>query len=267
VSNLAVRILTAVVLAPLLVLAIRWQNPIGVWFAVIMATALALNEYFAITMQRAGDRAFGVATGLVYAALVYWAPGAAVAAAAAAVVVAAFLFFLLRPGAELQAAVSRVGLTTYGVFYVALLSFVALLKRDHATRGDVWVYLLLTVTWFSDTAAYFAGRAFGRHKLYPQISPGKTWEGALGGLAGSFGAAALAHLWYMPELGWGHAALVSIPAGALGQLGDLCESLLKRAYGVKDSGKVLPGHGGLLDRIDALLFATPYVYFYARFAL
>jgi phosphatidate cytidylyltransferase len=155
-------------------------------------------------------------------------------------------------------------MTAYGALYVGLLMFIALLKRDQGARGGGWVFLLLTVTWFGDTFAYAAGRLAGRHKLYPRISPGKTWEGAVGGLVGSFAAAALAHAWYLPELSWAGAAGVALPAGALGQVGDLCESLLKRAYGVKDSGALLPGHGGLLDRIDALLFAAPYVYYCAR---
>ena len=109
-----------------------------------------------------------------------------------------------------------------------------------------------------------AGRAFGRHKLYPAISPGKTVEGAIGGLLGSVLAVVLAKLFYLGgPLAWWDCAALAIPAGALGQVGDLCESMIKRAYGVKDSGTILPGHGGILDRVDALIFSSPVVYFYA----
>jgi len=264
-SNLSARLLTAAGLAPLLILAIRWSNPIAVWALVMMATSLALREYFAITTAVAIERGFGIVLGVGYAALLYWVDNIAVAAGAV-VVVTAFGFYLFRSGDDIKTAIARVGTTAYGVLYCALLTYIALLKRDHGDRGGAWVFLLLTVTWFGDTGAYAAGRIAGRHKLYPKVSPGKTWEGAVGGLAGSFAAAALAHVWYMPWLGWGHAAALSLPAGALGQVGDLCESLLKRAYGVKDSGVLLPGHGGLLDRIDGVLFAAPYVYFYARWA-
>ena len=264
-GNLAARLGTATVLAPLLLLAMWWRNPIGVWILVALASALALGEYFRITSQVRAERAFGVGLGLAYAILIYWVEDIG-AAASAGVVVIAFGFYLFRLGDDMKTAVARVGTTAYGVLYVALLTYLAMLKRDQGVRGGAWVFLTLTITWFGDTGAYTAGRIAGRHKLYPRVSPGKTWEGALGGLGGSFGAAALAHAFYLPQLGWGHAVALALPASALGQVGDLCESLLKRAYGVKDSGALLPGHGGLLDRIDAVLFAAPYVYFYARWA-
>jgi phosphatidate cytidylyltransferase len=262
-SNLTARILTAAVLIPVLLVCILWRNPIGVWGLVFIATGLALYEYFQITTRARREQLFGIALGLMYAAVLYWVDRAAVAAGAG-VVVATFVFYLFRRGDDLKDALAHVGTTTYGVLYVALLSYLAMLKRDQGTYGTEWVILVLTVTWCGDTGAYAAGRLTGKHKLYPKISPGKTWEGALGGLLGSFGAAALAHALYLRDLTWTQAALVSIPAAVLGQVGDLCESLLKRAYGVKDSGHVLPGHGGLLDRIDALLFAAPYIYFFAH---
>ena len=124
--------------------------------------------------------------------------------------------------------------------------------------------LTLTVTWLNDSFAYFAGRAFGRRKLYERISPSKTWEGALGGAAGSIAGALIVREIWLPELpSWG-AAFIGAGAAVLGPLGDLSESMLKRAFGAKDSGRLLPGHGGLLDRIDALLFNAPFVLFCAR---
>jgi phosphatidate cytidylyltransferase len=122
---------------------------------------------------------------------------------------------------------------------------------------------VLMTAFFGDTLAYFAGRAFGKTKLYPAISPGKTRAGAVGGMAGSFLAAALANLWFFKDLGWGHGAAITLVGSALGQSGDLVESMLKRSCGVKDSGKLLPGHGGMLDRIDAVLLIAPWVYLYA----
>src|SRR5262249_38276669 len=101
----------------------------------------------------------------------------------------------------------------------------------------------------------------------PNVSPKKTIIGGVGGMIGSFGALVLAKLWYLPSLTWIDCVLIAVPANILGQMGDLCESLLKRSVGVKDSGKLLPGHGGMLDRIDALLFTAPYVYAYATWAL
>jgi phosphatidate cytidylyltransferase len=174
----------------------------------------------------------------------------------------AAILHLVRFG-ELASVGGRVGLMVFGFVYVPLLlTPIGLVKRF--PDGHDWVFLILTVTWLSDTGAYAAGRALGRHKLYPAISPGKSVEGAVGGLLSSLGAAVLAKLTYMPQLGWLDVVLISLPGGALGQVGDLVESMLKRAFGVKDSGWIIPGHGGLLDRIDALLFCVPYVYFYAR---
>jgi phosphatidate cytidylyltransferase len=154
-----------------------------------------------------------------------------------------------------------------GTLYVALLlTFVALLKK-RGPDGGAWVFIVLTCTWLSDTGAYFAGRFIGPYwpaKLYPSVSPKKTVIGGLGGLVASFLALAIAKLWYLPTLSWLDCVLVAIPANVLGQTGDLCESLLKRSVGVKDSGALLPGHGGILDRVDALLFVAPYVYAFAR---
>jgi phosphatidate cytidylyltransferase len=268
-SNLAARLLTAALVVPVLLVAIFWSNPIGVWVIVIVATGLALREWFTVTM---GDDSvalwLGVAIGLAYGSALYWLTRFAFESVAM-LVLFSFLASLVRVGdtpETMRKAAERVGVTAFGVLYCGLLAFLALLKREQGPNGYKWILLLLSVTWLGDTGAYAAGRIAGRHKLYSKVSPGKTWEGALGGLAWSFGAAAVAHLWYFPELSWGHAAAVSLPAGALGVVGDLCESMWKRAYGVKDSGALLPGHGGILDRIDALLFAAPYFYFFSHWA-
>jgi phosphatidate cytidylyltransferase len=150
----------------------------------------------------------------------------------------------------------------FGFLYVpVLLTPIILMRR--LPDGSDWVFLTLTLTFFCDTGAYAAGRLFGRHKLYPAVSPKKTLEGAAGGLLAAFGAGVLAHLWYMPQLGWSDALAVCVPGAALSMAGDLVESLIKRGEGIKDSGRIIPGHGGLLDRIDALLFSAPYVYLYA----
>jgi phosphatidate cytidylyltransferase len=270
-SNLAARLLTAAVVVPFLLLAIHWSNPIGVWLVVLTATALGLHEFYAMTLadRPRGERAVALIVGLGVAAAVYWlgVDGLALALCLGAATVVAFLYYLFAYG-EVESVAHRVAATLAGALYVGvLLAFVALLKRRGAD-GGAWVIITLTVTWFGDTGAYFAGRFLGPYwprKLYAAVSPKKTLIGALGGLAGSFGAMALAKSWYLPSVSWVDCALVALPAGALGQMGDLCESLLKRSVGVKDSGALLPGHGGILDRIDALLFCAPYVFFYTRY--
>ncbi len=269
-SNLAARLLTAAVLIPVLIVAIVWTNPIAVWAIVYVATFLGLREYYNMTLpnQPVAERAFGIACGMLFAGVIYWFDNSphVIVAALAVITVASFLFYLFRYR-DMQTVAPRVAHMISGVLYVALLlTFVALLKK-RGSDGGAWVFITLTCTWFSDTGAYFAGRFLGPvwpAKLYESVSPKKTVIGGLGGLAGSFIALVVAKLWYLPSLTWADCALVAIPANVLGQMGDLCESMLKRSVGVKDSGALLPGHGGMLDRIDALLFSAPYIYFYAR---
>lgn len=122
--------------------------------------------------------------------------------------------------------------------------------------GPSFVVLSMGIAWSSDTGAYFAGRFFGKRKLAPRVSPSKTVEGAIGGMAGSVVWAVIAHFWFLHDLPLLHAIVLAAVANVLGQLGDLAESLIKRSTGVKDSGSILPGHGGLLDRIDALMFTA-----------
>ena len=128
--------------------------------------------------------------------------------------------------------------------------------------------LVLVVMWLGDTGAYFAGRFLGKHKLYEAVSPKKTWEGAFGGIAGSLVAAIVMKLTrFHDALPWLDLVLIAVPGAMLGQMGDLVESLFKRSTGVKDSGSILPGHGGILDRIDAVLFFAPYMLVYVQLRL
>jgi phosphatidate cytidylyltransferase len=154
--------------------------------------------------------------------------------------------------------------TIAGILYIGwLLSHLVALRGLDSGRN--LVFMVLFVTWVSDTTAFFVGRRFGRHKLAPAISPGKTWEGTMGGVCG---AVVVSILFFTPTLfqlplGAGQVILLSVAVSILGQVGDLIESLLKRNLGVKDSGRLMPGHGGVLDRIDSLILAGIVVYYYA----
>jgi phosphatidate cytidylyltransferase len=146
-----------------------------------------------------------------------------------------------------------------GLCYIPLpLALLILLRM--APGGMTWVFLLCAVIFAGDTAALYAGTLWGRHKLSPSISPGKTVEGALAGLAANLAIGAAAKAVFLSELGWIPCLMFAIAAGGAGQIGDLFESELKRMSNVKDSGGILPGHGGILDRVDALLFAAPVAY-------
>jgi len=271
VSNLVARLATALVAVPILLAAIFWSNPLGVFGIVFLATGLGLREWVNISIPAApvGERTLGVILGLALSAQLYFCTsnGLALAISLAAATLIVFIYLLFKYETVETVAV-RFSALLVGMLYVSvLLSFVALMKK-RGPDGGYWVLLTLTAVWFSDTGAYFAGRFLGPTfpgKLYEAMSPKKTRIGGLGGLISSVLAAVVAKLWYLPGLTWLDCALIAIPANILGQLGDLAESMLKRSVGVKDSGALLPGHGGMLDRIDALLFAAPYIYAYATF--
>jgi phosphatidate cytidylyltransferase len=156
--------------------------------------------------------------------------------------------------------------TVAGILYVGwLLSFMVALRLD---AGRNWVFLALFTIFASDTAAFFVGRALGRHRLAPRISPHKTWEGAVGGVVGAIVVSLLFTLsspLHLP-LGYGQAILLGLLVSVFGQLGDLAESLLKRSSGMKESGILMPGHGGLLDRMDSVVFAGLVVYYFFLFS-
>jgi phosphatidate cytidylyltransferase len=152
--------------------------------------------------------------------------------------------------------------TVFGIGYVNWLLGYAFWLRD-LEAGKEWVLLLVWVTWLGETAAYLVGSIAGRHALAPRVSPKKTVEGALAQLVVSVLAAVIARAWFFPALTLPGAMFVGVLLGVTGQVGDLVESALKRSVGTKDTGSLIPGHGGVLDRIDSLLFNTPVLFYYA----
>lgn len=203
------------------------------------------------------------------------------AAAGAVILLAAFSLFLLnmlsgrgRPveveageaapasdPALFRAAAADVLARTFGLVYVALpFSFLPLVKGFD--RGEWWIMTLFFIIWGNDTFAYYTGRTLGRHKLSPRISPKKTVEGAAGGLVGGIIAALICRTLFGLDVQAPALVAFAIVAGVVGITGDLAESVLKRAAGVKDSGNLIPGHGGVLDRTDSLLFAFPLLYYF-----
>ena len=262
-SNLIARVVTALVLLPG-VLWLIWRG--GVPFALLIAVVAALCalELNALPRPRLTAAAIVSAGGAFLVPLIQEVPLGVltVSAVMSGVVILSSADALLFEE-ETANAPRRVALAVLGAAYPGIL-LAALLPLRQMPRGQWWILLAVTVTWLNDTFAYFAGRAFGRHKLYERISPSKTWEGAAGGAFGSIaGALAVQQIW-IPELPLWGAVIIGAGAAVLGPIGDLSESMLKRAYGAKDSGRILPGHGGLLDRIDALLFNAPFVLLCAR---
>jgi len=175
------------------------------------------------------------------------------------------LSVLVQPDPMSQAG-WRMGWLIAGPLYIGG-AIAAIAKLHHLEHGGTWVVLSMMLAWGSDTGGYFAGKAFGKHKLYERISPKKTIEGAVGGLVAVTAMAVAVRTLWLPELSILEAVILALVAGAVGQAGDLCVSVIKRSTGVKDSGKIIPGHGGLLDRIDALMFTAIVTLLFTRWVL
>ncbi|MFQ5779410.1 MAG: phosphatidate cytidylyltransferase [Nitrospiria bacterium] len=173
---------------------------------------------------------------------------------------AIFVYFLFS-FSDIKTALVDSAVLFLGVAYISgLLSYLILLR--HLSDGRSLVLFLLLVVWGGDAVAYYVGRSFGKRKLYPKVSPNKTIEGAIGGLAGSFLGGGLAKLTAIALFSWTDILVLSLLLGGFGQLGDLTESLLKRSAGVKDSSGLIPAHGGLFDKLDSIAFAAPVFYYY-----
>ncbi|HSC87543.1 MAG TPA: phosphatidate cytidylyltransferase [Polyangiaceae bacterium] len=264
-SNLVVRLATAFTLGPLLLVLLFW-GPVWAWAAfLVLAATLASRELLGMTHPAdPGSRWLGsiVSGALAWCAYSWREDPRLFFSAVVVVVIFSALVPLVRLG-EIPTAALRVLGGISAPFYVGvLLMTLAMLRRDQGATGPAYVFLTLTLAWMGDTGGYVLGRAIGKTQLYPAVSPKKTREGLLGSVLFATGAGILASCTYLPDLPLGHGALLGVFGALLGQSGDLVESLLKRSTGVKDSGALLPGHGGLLDRIDALLVVGPLVYLY-----
>lgn len=257
------RVLVAVVAVPAILALLYVVPPIGFYLLVLAAAIVASLELFGMVAPR--DRGTAVLGAIVTVAVsvAIWVFGKdprVIPTVLIVVPVFGLMLPLFRLG-DIATAGLRAATFAFGPLYCAIpLTLLALLQRDHHPG---FVILSLVLAWLSDTGGYFAGRFFGKHKLYEAVSPKKTIEGAIGGLVGAVIGAIVGSFWYLQgRLPLMHAVPLAIVAAALGQAGDLSESLLKRSVGVKDSGGILPGHGGILDRIDALMLTASSVYLY-----
>lgn len=264
------RWVSALAILPVLILVIVQG---GFAFALFIAavSVITLREYFRIVYNQT-DRSLvsllpviGFATCLAMVSATYFGFFGHVPALMAAnlilIGVAGVFKFKTDPG-FLDAASKQV----QGIVYVPLLLSFIILTRE-GPDGAAWIFFLLFLVFFGDIGAYYAGSYFGKHRLCPAVSPGKTVEGALGGLAACIGIGILFRHFFLPHLSFVLCILLFIVVGIVGPVGDLFESMLKRKSDVKDSGAIMPGHGGLLDRIDAVLFAAPVVYYFKAYLM
>jgi len=255
------RVVSAAVLIPPLFLLLMYGPAWGFFLLVSGIIVLGLREYYELA-------------GLGRARLLVWAGPilgwilcltfflANTLAAGFVIVLMLFVFIVegLASGREHDEVVRTIASAVLGVFYVAwLLSYLVLIRA--LPNGERYIIIFVLAVWFGDTAAYYWGSAFGRRKLAPRISPGKTVEGSVACVVGALAGALLARWLFLPEFSPGIASALGLITGVVGQVGDISESVLKRRAGVKDSGTLIPGHGGMLDRVDSILFTGPAVYY------
>lgn len=275
-SNLIIRVVSALSLLPV----VLWLLMQGGYYTIgllMIVAFISFYEYAEITQRHdIPTRALLIILGLVvtflgmvtddYLALLLLVNLSSIFMA---------FYFTFRVG-EMSTVWTRLSSFYYGIVYIGFACVCLTRLRTFAgaealTDGSQvqWVYLALLTTWGNDTTAYFAGRAFGKHKMYEKLSPKKTWEGFFGGAIGTifftaFGSWVVFKPW-MSNVTWTDILWIGIPCAVISPVGDLFESMFKRSYDVKDSGAILPGHGGILDRVDALFFVGPWVLFYAQY--
>jgi len=257
------RWISGLILGPSLILFIVFAPPWLFLLFILLVIYLGLREFYALSPAMMPSREKGA--GFILAFLLAIALSSRDPRCFLFTLVFALFWFLIQAlfqPEEFPLRVERASRHLLGLLYIALLlaHFVLMRKMD---TGRFLILFTLVAVYFGDTTAFYIGRAYGKRKLAPRISPGKTVEGGLGAVAGSVAGAVLSKLLFFPQLPLLHALILGAAVGGIGQLGDLWESLLKRSAQVKDSGSLIPGHGGLLDRIDSVLFAAPLVYYYA----
>ncbi len=238
-------------------------------FFVSLVCVISLCEYYRITYDPSGDTIsggillIGLILGPMLVMAVFWNKNDLLLFLLSLNVILSGAFSLTQFRDD-PAILDNTARQTQGMTYIAL-SLATIASIRHGSDGMIWIFLLLAVIFAGDIGAYYVGSYYGKHKLCPSVSPKKTIEGALGGIVANILVGSIFKILFLPLLEWKYSILFFVCAGIAGQIGDLFESALKRNAAIKDSGSILPGHGGLLDRIDALLFAAPITYLFKEF--
>ncbi|MGA2771722.1 MAG: phosphatidate cytidylyltransferase [Bryobacteraceae bacterium] len=252
------RVLTAAALIPIVVYLVLWAN-FWAFLAVLVTVALLCYREFNGVAEAYG---FGAPGPLGYGAgllLLAWRQETWLLVLGIALIL---LALAMRAG-DLAKSLPRAALLLAGIVYIFGCWKCAMPLRE---LNPHWLMYALLVNWVGDMGAYYVGRRWGRHKMAPRVSPHKSWEGAAASMAASVLIAGAYLLRFVPGVAVAQAVALTVAANAAGQLGDLTESAMKRGAGLKDSGAILPGHGGLLDRVDSTLFSLPLIYAYLKLA-
>jgi phosphatidate cytidylyltransferase len=265
-SNQTQRLLTAAVLIPLFLLVVLYGSVFQFWLLLCAVILLTLYEFYRL-LEIKGIACFtwlGLGLGLILN-IAFLTDNPDLLIALGSLSILACLIYALGARVQQSQVLPAMAGTLLGLFYIAwLLNYLLYLRK--LPHGRELVILLLFLIWACDSAAYYAGRLWGKHKLAPRISPAKTIEGAIGGLVLSLAVILAARAWF-PDLNFIEALLLGLGVGIIAQVGDLCESRIKRWAEVKDSGSLFPGHGGMLDRVDSLILAVPFFYYGVKFMI
>ena len=267
------RLITAVIVLPFLIASIL--IPWLWWLFILLAAAamvLGLWEFYLLAkkLQLKPDPAAGYLAGAAIVTIAVQRDAAVYVLLVQFVIIVLIAGTMIAStlrGAPFEKMIGSVGSTILGVLYIPFLGshLIAIRTGFDPTLSAHLLSFFFLVLMGSDAGAYYTGRALGKHKLASSISPGKTWEGVVGGILAALAMGALAHFWFFRELPLKFILPLAVVMTVLGIFGDLAESALKRGAGAKDAASLLPGHGGLLDRLDSLLFNAPLIYYFASF--
>lgn len=260
------RLATAVVLLPILYLLIRYLPPLLFFLFAAMVILRVQYEFYLLVFQNRERVPIFTGLGLgflfswsFYRADFFWGGGSGPAVVTLSLM--AVLIVTLFSFRDIKMTLTHSAAVFLGIVYISgFLSHLILLRQ--MAQGSALILFLLLIVWAGDAAAYYVGRSMGRYKLYPEVSPNKTIEGAIGGLFGSFLGTLAAQFTFLPIFKGVDFILIPLLVGGMGQLGDLTESMMKRSAGVKDSSALIPAHGGLFDKLDSVAFAAPVLYYY-----
>jgi len=261
------RWITSLVLTPFVILLIYKGTPTHFALFAAAASVLALSEYFGIALPECKKFCPHFLPAYIFSPLIIWSARDGSFEAASCLLTLSLMISGIISVALFKrdkAVTGRAAVQIFGTVYIAMfLSCTVLTRGGH--DGTVWTFLLLTAVFSGDTGSYYIGTYLGKHPLCPSASPKKTMEGALGGLAATACVCLTLKFFFLAHLSWSVCLILSLLVGVSAQIGDLFESVLKRTSNIKDSGTILPGHGGFLDRIDGILFAAPVVYFFQKY--
>ena len=261
------RWLTGIILAPILLIAILF-GPKEIFAAIIIIFILGgVWEYNHIVFGNGfkKEKIEGLIFAIIIPLFVFFGNNQHLLAVLAFSVLIVFILFVLSIK-ETNFDVLAVAKVIFVIMYIPFLMsyFISLRMME---KGKEWIFFVLILAFIGDIVALYVGKYFGRHKLVPLVSPGKTVEGLAGLILGSTIACLIFSYYFLPEISLMQIAILAIAGSIIGQMGDLCESAIKRNYGLKDASSILPGHGGVLDRLDCLIFIAPFVYYYRIFVI